>query len=328
MRYLVTGATGFIGPYLVRELISRGHACRCLVRSAAKAQSVLQSGVELLEGDVTNRDSLKGVASGMDGVFHLATLGHMHHYEASPNLFEEINVLGTINLMNEALLAGVKKVVHCSSVAAMGICTDNPADEDSECTPHHAYGKSKLRAEKEVQKLVSGNHLPAVVVRFSMVYGPGDPRDILKLARLAKKKMVPRIGGSAKLTPLVHVEDAVQGLLLAMEKGRIGETYLITNAQSEPFDGLIGIIRETIGGAHLAFPVPAWVALSAASLMEWAWNIMGKTPPVTRKNIESTLADRVFSIEKARRELGFEPQVNPEKGLRETIRWYMKNGWI
>lgn len=328
MRYLITGATGFVGPYLVRELVSRGHECLCLVRSVVKAKSMLQTGVNLVEGDVTEKDSLKGIASGMDGVFHLATLGHMHNFEAPPSVFEDVNVRGMINVMNEALLAGVKKVVHCSSVAAMGICKAIPADEDSECVPHHAYGKSKLHAEQEVHRLVAEKKLPAVIARFSMVYGPGDPRDILRLARLAKKKMIPRIGNASKLTPLIHVEDAVRGLLLAMEKGRIGETYLITNTKSEPFDNIIRIIQEALGVDAVAVVVPEWAALLAASIMEFIWGLMGKTPPVTRKNIESTLADRVFSIEKARRELGFEPKVDFEKGLRETIRWYMENGWI
>lgn len=328
MRYLITGATGFIGPFLVKRLTSLGHSCRCLVRSATKANSILEPDVELIEGDITNKDTLKGIASGMDGVFHMATLGHMYNFEVSQSMFEEVNVQGTINIMNEALVAGVKKIVHCSSVAAMGICRELPADEESECVPHHPYGKSKLYAEQEVYKLVNDKKLPAVIIRFSMVYGPGDRRDILKLARLAKKSMIPKIGNTSKLTPLIHFEDAVQGLLLAMEKGRIGEIYLITNAQSEPFDNIIKIIQGTLGVSSITIPVPEWAALTAASLTEYLWNIFRKTPPVTRKNIESTLADRVFSIEKAKRELGFEPHMDYEKGLKETILWYMENGWI
>jgi len=328
MRYLITGATGFIGPYLVKKLTSLGHSCRCLVRSAANARSLFDPEVELIEGDVTNRETLKGIASGMDGVFHLATLGHMYNFQASPQMFEEVNVRGTVNVMTEALAAGVKKVIHCSSVAAMGIVKDIPATEESECLPHHSYGKSKLRAEQEVIRLVADKNLPAVIIRFSMVYGPGDKRDVLKLARLAKKSLVPRIGNSPKLTPLIHVDDAVQGLLSAMEKGKTGEVYLITNARSEPFDDLIRIIRETLCVTNISIPVPAWVVLSAASVIELIWDCFGKTPPVTRKNIESTLANRVFSIEKARRELEFEPHVDPEKGLRDTIAWYIEKRWV
>ena len=328
MRYLVTGATGFIGPFLVKRLTLLGHSCRCLVRSLSKANAVLGPGVELIEGDITDKSHLKGIASGIDGVFHLATLGHMHNFDMPKKMFYEVNVHGTINIMDEALAAGVKKVVHCSSVAAMGICKDIPANEKSECLPHHPYGESKLGAEKEVLRLVTAKDLPAVIVRFSMVYGPGDRRDILKLTRLAKRGMIPRIGKGTKLTPLIHVEDAVNGLILAMERGKAGEIYLITNAQSEQFDNMIKIIKETLGVSSMSIPVPEWAALGAASVIEWISKIFGKTPIVTRKNIESTIADRVFSIEKAKRELGFEPIIDPEKGLRDTVLWYRENGWI
>lgn len=328
LHYLVTGATGFLGPNLIKKLTSSGHLCRCLVRSPAKAAALSDYGVELVEGDITEKNTLKGVASGIDGLFHLATLGHIYNFDVPQEKFEEVNVQGTINIMNEALDAGVNKIVHCSSVAAMGICKDVPANEESECFPHHPYGKSKLRAEKEVLGLVHDRNLPAVIVRFSMVYGPGDHRDILKLTRLVKKGCIPKIGKRPKLTPLIHVEDAVDGLMAAMDKGNIGEIYLVTNAQSEPFDYIIRVIQDALGVSGISISVPEWSALMAASLIEYVYKPFGKTPPVTRKNIESTLADRVFSIEKARRDLGFEPNVDPETGLKGTIKWYIENGWI
>jgi dihydroflavonol-4-reductase len=328
LRYLITGATGFIGPYLVRKLSSLGHSCRCLVRSFTKADILPKSGIELIEADITDWATLKGIASGMNGIFHLATLGHMYNFKVQQTMFEDVNVRGTIGIMNEALSAGVKKVIHCSSVAAMGISKDIPANEKSECIPHHPYGQSKLYAEKEVLRLVQDKDLPAVIIRFSMVYGPGDPRDILKLTRLAKKGLIPKIGKRLKLTPLIHVEDAVQGLVLAMEKGRAGETYLITNDQSEPFDDIVKIIKEALGISGMSIQLPEWVALNSASMLEFIFGIFRKTPPVTRKNIESTIADRIFSIEKAKRELGFEPLMDFKEGLRDTVLWYRKNGWI
>ena len=137
-------------------------------------------------------------------------------------MFDEVNVRGTSNIMKAALSAGVSKIVHCSSVAAMGICQDIPATEKSECYPHHPYGRSKLKAEKEVLRMVKQEKLPAVIIRFSMVYGPGDKRDMLKLTSMAKKGLFPKVGKKAKLTPLIHVEDAVEGILAAVEKGTPG----------------------------------------------------------------------------------------------------------
>jgi len=328
MNYLITGGTGFLGPYLIRSLIDSGHHCTCLTRQASDTAELDGLGVTKITGDITKPDTLKGLADGMDAVIHMATLGHMSNFTVTEAMFEEINVQGTVNIMHEAMRAGVKRIVHCSTVAAMGICRDVPADEESECAPHHAYGRSKRKAEQKVLELTADNGLPACIVRFSMVYGPGDPRDVLKLVRLAKKNLFPKIGNRPKLTPLIHAEDAVQGLLLTVEKGKPGEIYLITNPQSEPFDRLRKIFEEGLGISRFPLYVPEWAALSMAAVCEKTFSLFGKTPPVSRKNIESTLADRVFSIEKAQKELGFHPRIDPEKGLKETVDWYRRNKWV
>ncbi len=328
MNYLVTGATGFLGPYLIKRLTANGQRCRCLVRHTSSTRELENLGVEMIQGDITKPETLKGVAEGMDVLVHMATLGHLNNYTVSEELFESINVQGTINIMNEALKERVQKVVHCSTVAVMGICPDIPATEESECRPHHSYGRSKRKAEKAVLQMVAESGLPASIIRFSMVYGPGDPRDILKLTRLAKKNLFPKIGNRLKLTPLIHAEDAVQGILLAAEKGREGEIYLITNPQSEPFDRIREIIEKGLGVSRFPIYIPEWMARSLASACEIIFSLIGKTPPVSKKNIESTLADRVFSIAKAHRELGFQPIIDPENGLLETVIWYKNNGWI
>ncbi|MFC1579330.1 NAD-dependent epimerase/dehydratase family protein [Thermodesulfobacteriota bacterium] len=328
MRYLITGATGFVGPHLIRKLSSMGHSCRCLVRSSSKGKVQDEKGVEWVVGDITDRGSLEGIGEGMDGLFHMATLGHMSNYRVPDEMFEKVNVMGTRNIMEEALRSGIPKIVHCSTVAAMGICNEIPANERTTCNPHHPYGQSKLKAEQAVLHLVSSEGLPARIIRFSMVFGPGDWRDILKLTRMAKRGLFPKVGSKPKLTPLVHVDDATEGLLLTMEKGRAGEIYLITNRRSEPFDKIRKTILKGLGIVRPPLYVPEWFALSAASLMEKVFSLAGKAPPVTRKNIESTLADRVFSIEKARRELGFAPRVDPVEGLMETVQWYRKKGWV
>jgi nucleoside-diphosphate-sugar epimerase len=328
LKYLITGATGFMGPHLVARLRQADHECRCLVRRTSNAEVIRALGAELVEGDVTRAETLDGLADGVDRVLNLATLGHMSNFTVTEEMFEAINVTGALNVMREARRAGVPRVLHCSSVAAMGICDEIPASEESRCKPHHPYGRSKLKAEEEIRALVAREGLPAVIVRFSMVYGPGDPRDILKLTRLARKGLFPKIGARPKLTPLIHVQDAVEGALLAIEKGRIGETYLITNRASIPFDDLRRIMQAALGIRRLPLYVPEWAALSASAFIEKCFGLIGKSPPVARKNIESTLADRAFSIAKAQRELGFTPQIDARTGLADTVRWYRERGWV
>jgi nucleoside-diphosphate-sugar epimerase len=285
-------------------------------------------GVELVEGDITRRETLKGIAEGMHRVLHLATLGHMSNFSVTESMFEAINVRGALNIMKEALGARVPRVVHCSTVAAMGICPEVPATEQSNCNPHHPYGRSKLKAENRILAMAADEELPVAIVRFSMVYGPGDPRDILKLTRMAKKGLFPKIGNRPKLTPLIHVDDAVQGLLLAAEKSKAGQIYLLTNAESLPFDDIRKILQQALGIRRLPFYVPESVALTMASFSEKFFPLIGKVPPVSRKNIESTISDRVFSIDKAKKELGFDPKVDPRSGLKETVEWYREQGWV
>ena len=329
MKYLITGATGFIGPYLIKKLTKEGHQCRCLVRDIKNAQHLMDiPEVEAVPGDITKPDTLKGIAQGVDVLFHLATLGHMSNFTVTEEMFEAVNVIGTRNIMAQALISNVPKVVHCSSVAAMGICRENPATETSFCRPHHPYGRSKLKGEEAVAALVKNDSLPAVTLRFSMVYGPGDWRDMLKLTCYAKKGIFPKIGNRPKLTPLIHVKDVVEALILAAQNGMTGECYLITNGASIPFDRLRQLILKGLGITRFPLYVPEAPALWTADLMEKLWTNMGKAPPVTRKNIESTLSDRVFSIDKARRELGFSPAIDTETGIVETVKWYKEKGWV
>ncbi len=333
MKYLITGATGFIGPHLLHYLLEAGHSCRCLVRENSDTRELTRDkingeDIDIVTGDITQPDTLSGIADDIDCVLHMATLGHMSNFTVTEEMFEAINIQGTVNIMNEALRSGVKRIVHCSSVAAMGICSDVPATEESVCNPHHAYGRSKFLAEDQVKKMVKEQNLPASIVRFSMVYGPGDHRDMLKLVKYAKKGIFPKIGSKPKLTPLIHVKDAIEGLLCASEKGRAGEIYLITNEQSEKFDELRKMILKILGIYRIPLYIPEWAALLLAGILEFFFTCMGKTPPVAKKNIESTLADRIFSIEKAQKELGFSPIIPVEEGLKETIWWYKEKGWI
>ena len=329
MKYLVTGATGFIGPHLIKRLAKEGHQCRCLVRDMKKAHHLLDiHGVEVVAGDITVPDTLKGIAEGVDCLFHLATLGHMSNFTVTEEMFEAVNVMGTCNIMAQAVASNVPRVVHCSSVAAMGICKENPTTEATPCRPHHPYGRSKLKGEESVVGLVKAQSLPAVILRFSMVYGPGDWRDMLKLTRYAQKGIFPKIGSRPKLTPLIHVRDTVEALILAAQNGIPGERYLITNSASIPFDRLRQLILKGLGIFRFPLYVPEPAALWTADLMEKIWTTMDKAPPVTRKNIESTLTDRVFSIDKAHRELGFFPAIDPETGIVETVKWYKEKGWV
>lgn len=154
-----------MGPHLVRHRISTGHHCRCLVRDDKKGRPLAELGAEIVHGDITQPETLEGIGSDMDRLLHLATLGHASNFTITPEMFEQVNVQGTLNIMHEALRASIPRIVHCSSVAALGIADEVPATEASTCHPHHPYGKSKLKAEHEVKRLVMEQNLPASIIK-------------------------------------------------------------------------------------------------------------------------------------------------------------------
>ncbi len=328
MKVLVTGATGFIGPYLVRELVKRGHKCKCLIRRTTNIEKIKNLDIEFVYGDITNRESLKGVTKDIDVVYHLATLGHVNEAKYSFQGYYEINVQGTKNLAEECIENPVKRFIYFTTAAAIGPLKKEVIDETEEGKPVTIYGKSKQMSEKELLKYWREKGLPVIMLRLSMVYGPGDTRDLLKLCRLVKKGFFLKIGFGKNLTPAVFVTDVVQAAILAMEKGRFGEVYNITYKNSFEYNYMRKLILGNLGIKRPYFWMPTSVAKIGASVIEFLAKTFGFTPIITYQNIISITASRVFSIEKARRELGYEPKVDIEEGIKTTVEWYKEKGYL
>ncbi len=329
MKALVTGGTGFIGSYLVKAIRGSGHECRCLVRPTSDAAHLREVGAELVVGDVTDRASLRGVAGGTDVVFHLAAAGHVTAAsEEAFRAFTAINVDGARNLAEECAGAGVQRFVHFSSTAAMGLVRQPVVDETTPPQPRTPYQRSKLASEEAVLAVWRERGLPVVIVRPCMVYGPGGRGEFLKICRLLARGLFPKVGWGRNLTPAVFVSDVVAGALLVAERGRPGDVYLLAGSQSWPMADIRRVLLAELGRWRPYPYVPVWLALLAADMLErWArWR--DTVPLVTRPNIESTVFDRVISIEKARRELGWEPQVDLGEGMQRTVRWFRAEGLL
>ena len=321
---LVTGATGFVGGRLVRALAQRGASCRCLVRSTSRRDVLGDvAGIEFVEGDLTDAPTLKGVARGVDAVFHLAAEGHVSATsEEAFRRFVAVNVDGTRNLLNECVGTPIRRFVHFSSTAAMGLIRKPLVDETDTPAPRTPYQKSKLESERVALSFWSEHKTPVVVLRPCMIYGAGTTAgEFVKMCRLMRKGMFPRVGFGRNLTPIVHVRDVVSAALGAAERGTPGEVYLITSAQSYELAQLRQYVIEASGIRRPFLYVPAWAMYAAAWGAQTLAGLRGPPPVVTVRNIASTVWDREFSIEKARRELGYEPQVDIREGIHEMIRW-------
>ena len=328
MRCLVTGGTGFVGRRLVAALAARGDACRCLVRPTSDLGKLAGvPGVELVEGDLTRVETLDGVAEGIDVAFHLAAEGHVSAVsKAAYRRFRDVNVGGTEHLLRECAKRAVGRFVHFSSTAAMGLVRKPVVDETDEPQPRTPYQHSKLESERAALAFCqdASGAVPVVVLRPCMIYGVGGKGEFHKFFRLMRKGLFPRVGLGQNLTPLVHVDDVVQGALKAAERGRAGEVYLLAGPRSYPLAELRRLILGACGVRRVYWYVPTWLMLAGAWGAELLGKLTGSAPVVTRRNIANTVFDRVFSIAKARAELGYEPQVDVERGVAETVRWFLE----
>jgi len=328
-KILITGGTGFIGLHLVEALTRKGFACRCLVRDNSKIAHLEKFNPEFVYGDITDKSSIRGIAEGVETVYHLAALGHVSAIsdEAYDN-FVRVNVGGTANLIEECRKHAVDRFIHFSSTAAMGLIKSaDPVDERTVCQPSTPYQKSKLESERVVLSLCRDG-LQGIVLRPCMVYGPGGGGEFLKLCKLIKKGIFPKVGKGKNLTPMVHVKDLVQGAIQAGMVGNGGNVYLVTSPLSIEMEELRRSVLLSLGIKRPAIYIPIWMGKCAAVCFESAARLTGTTPIMTYKNMESLITNRVFSIDKAKRELGYAPCIPFDEGISSTLAWYVGQGLI
>lgn len=327
MASLVTGATGFIGSHVARKLVQRGESVRILLRKTSKTLNIEDIDAERVYGDILDVDSIRKAIKGCDTVYH--TAGLVSFRKSDYKLLEDINVKGTVNVLSAALEAGVKKVVYTSSVAAIGV---NPnggiANEDTPFTLEHMgiqYLNTKYRAEQEALRLYRQG-LPVVIVNPSVVIGPGDVylSSCGFIVWYCKKKFPGYMDGGINL---VDVEDVAEGHIMAAQKGRLGERYILGN-KNLSIKEVFEILEKVTGIPAPRIKIPYFVALAAAFFVE---RILGiSLPNYSSMDVDSVRASRFywyFDSSKAVRELGF-PQTPVEQSIEKTVKWLKDKGYI
>ncbi|MDO8683380.1 MAG: NAD-dependent epimerase/dehydratase family protein [Armatimonadota bacterium] len=327
MKVLVTGGAGFIGRHLISVLLKEGHSVRCLTHSNS-AIDLQAQGVEIVKGDITDPDSIRNIADSIDVVYHLASSGHVGaNTDAAYKEFRHVNVIGLRNLIDEVVeRSRISRLVHFSSTAAMGLI-EGEANEESVCRPQTPYQRTKYEAEEILRRKFHRDGLPVVILRPSMVYGPGDRnQEFLAMCKMVKKGRFPLSSTSEGLTPLVHVDDVAQAAMLAKTRGREGQTYIITADRSYSIHELIDVIASTLGVSRGGIEIPNWTMEVAAVVCEIGSKAFGSQPALTRRRLKSILADRSFDISKAVKELGYAPRTSLRDGVADVISWYKSQG--
>ena len=321
---LVTGATGFTGSRLVRALVADGHQTRVIARSAAKARELLPKTVEIIEGDIADPGILEHAVQGVGTVYHLAAV---YREAKHPDWrYREINVDASRRLLDASVAAGVRRYVHCSTVGVHGHISSPPGDEQTAYGPSDVYQETKCEAEQLA--LSYRDRIPLAVARPTAIYGPGDTR-LLKLFQMVARRRFPLIDGGENYYHMVHVNDLVRGLrLLGTHPRAVGEIFILGGERYLKLSELAAMIAAAAGVPAPWLRLPALPFQLAGSLIEKLCVPFGIEPPIHRRRVDFYTKSRAFSIEKAKRTLGYRPQVELEDGIRDTLERYVANGHI
>ncbi|HJQ22750.1 MAG TPA: NAD-dependent epimerase/dehydratase family protein [Blastocatellia bacterium] len=323
---LVTGATGFVGSHVVDRLLEGGRTVRCLVRRSSNLRYLKDPRIEFAYGGLDDETDWDAALAGVDTIYHVAGLT----FARRARDYFEVNQRGTERILGAALKhrEQIKKFVLVSSLAAIGPARDGtPIDEDAPPAPITPYGQSKLMGEEAVRAV--GDLLPATIVRPPAVYGPRDYA-LLELFKAIGRGMMPMIGRYDKRVSLVHARDLAAGIILAGESERAtGRAYFISSDEVYSMSELAARIAEMMGRRARQLAIPRPLAFGVALAAEGVAALTRKPPVINRDKVRD-LSERCWgcSIERAKRELGYTPQIPIEEGLRETIDWYKREGWL
>lgn len=325
---LVTGATGFIGSAVARALVQRGHDVRVMTRARSDRRNLAGLVAQEIEGDLTDAASLARAVQGCRYVFHVAA--DYRIWVPDPDAMLAANVAGTVELMRAAQAAGVERVVYCSSVAALGLHKDGtPADETSPVTEDAVVGiykKSKYRAEQAVLGMVRDHGLPAVIVNPAAPVGPRDvkPTPTGRMIADAAAGRLPAYVDTG--LNLVHVDDVAEGHILALERGRIGEKYILGN-ENLTLAQVFALVAEVAGRKPPRIKLNRELLWPLALGYEAVARLTGITPLVTRDHLRMARKTMFFSNAKARAELGFSPRPARE-AVADAVAWFRAAGMV
>jgi dihydroflavonol-4-reductase len=320
MRVFVTGGTGFIGGHVVRKLRERGDDVRALVRTPAKGSALQELGCELVPGSLSDADAIRAGMEGCDAAIHGAAVYEVGIPESQHRAMYEANVVGTETVLRAALAANVPKVVYISTVAAFGNTRGEVVDETYEhpgTSYTSYYEQTKVEAHRLAKRLIAEDGLPAILVQPGGVYGPDDHSAI-------GQQMNQFLAGRLPLLPfpetgfnLVHVEDVADGVLLALDKGKVGEAYVL-GGEITTMRGLMDTLAQVSDRKPPKRTMPTGLLKAMTPIGPVVGKLMGQ-PPNLRELIST--ADNVTfwaKHDKAMAELGYSPR-GLEQGLRDTL---------
>jgi nucleoside-diphosphate-sugar epimerase len=327
MRILVTGGTGFTGKALVRRLLDLGHEVVALdYKEGLKTAELRDWGAGVIIGSVTDVAVVRRAMEGVEVVHHLAAA--FREMNVPDTNYWEVNVQGTRNVLDEALKQGVRKLVYCSTCGVHGNIDHPPGGEDAPIQPADYYQRTKYEAEPLVRTFHQRG-LPAAILRPAAIYGPGDPERFLMIFRRVSQGKFPMFGNGKTLYHPLYIDNLVDAFVAAMADGAgDGEAYLIADDEYLEIEDLVKRVGRALNVDVKIPHYPVWPVVAAGHVVEKACRPFGVTPPIFPRRVDWYRQNRAFKIDKAKRDLGYEPKVGIDEGLRRTADWYRREGYI
>jgi nucleoside-diphosphate-sugar epimerase len=327
MRILVTGGTGFTGKALVRRLLDLGHEVVALdYKEGLKTAELRDWGAGVIIGSVTDAAVVRRAMEGVEVVHHLAAA--FREMNVPDTYYWEVNVQGTRNVLDEALKQGVRKLVYCSTCGVHGNIDHPPGGEDAPIQPADYYQRTKYEAEPLVRTFHQRG-LPAAILRPAAIYGPGDPERFLMIFRRVSRGKFPMFGNGKTLYHPLYIDNLVDAFVAAMADGvGDGEAYLIADDEYLEIEDLVKRVGKALNVDVKIPHYPVWPVVAAGHVVEKACRPFGITPPIFPRRVDWYRQNRAFKIDKAKRDLGYEPKVGIDEGLRRTADWYRREGYI
>jgi nucleoside-diphosphate-sugar epimerase len=354
VRVLVTGAGGFTGGHLARALVAAGHSVRVLVRDHGPDQRVgrgddgppkrgdRNSGTEAeappredsaaghadretVVGDLRDQSAVARAVEGVDVVYNIAALYRQAGLPTAT--YRAVNATAVGQLVEQAARAGVRRVVHCSTVGVHGDVEHPPANEEAPLRPGDVYQQTKVEGEEEAREAARRFSIEVTIARPSGIYGPGDRR-LLKLFRQTVRRF-PILGRGEIYYHLTYIDDLVDGFRLCGEHpGAANRTYILAGGEVTTLNELTATIAQVAGVAPQRLHLPVWPFWLAGAACEAACAPFGIEPPIYRRRVDFFTKSRAFDISRARTEIGYAPKIGVREGITRTLYWYREHGWL
>ncbi|MBU0677911.1 MAG: NAD-dependent epimerase/dehydratase family protein [Verrucomicrobia bacterium] len=327
MKVLVTGGTGFTGKALVRRLLDEGYEVVALdYKEGLKTEELRAWGADVRIGSVTDKDVVAECMKGVDYVQHLAAA--FRELDVPNEYYEEVNVGGTRLTLEAAHKEGVKKFVYCSTCGVHGNIDNPPGGEDAPIQPADYYQRTKYEAEPVVREYFEKG-LKTVILRPAAIYGPGDPERFFMIFKRVASGRFPMFGNGRTYYHPLYIDNLIDACMLAMQEGKgDGNAYLIADEEYLEIEELVKRTAKALGVDVKIPHYPVWPVVVLGHICEKAFKPFHIVPPIFPRRVDWYRQNRAFKIDNAKHDLGYQPKIGIDEGLRRTGEWYKAEGYL